>query len=298
MRKIAILMSLLVLVNLSAFSSVSAPGTVPDEILSVFYSQMEGRRDADLVITDYRESDGFIFISYTVDGKERNISASGEEEIKKSIENSLRLEKALFSDGPVIFYEDGRFIASETDYSEGKLLYALDDEGKRKSVLMVSEKEEGVNMLEHFSGKSAKAGYRVQSGPVFSAEISFSTPLDSFMPSAGIRFYFMSLFKNIYPSLGFEYTNVRGRSIYSPLLSLKARWNLSSLLSSDFSMIRSGAVFADAAMLFSFSPSFSLEAEIAAGYEHYISVNLYYNIAYRYSTLRGNTMSISAGVLL
>ena len=88
-KTVLIVLSFLLSLPLFASLSFTSPLSESDEAMlsSFFSSAISGRSDADIIVTSFLRDDGYIRLSFTVDGKERVLSAADEEELAIFIEN-------------------------------------------------------------------------------------------------------------------------------------------------------------------------------------------------------------------
>lgn len=296
-----VLMILSFLLSFPLFASVSftSPLSESDEAMlsSFFASAVSGRSDADIIVTSFLRDDGYIRLSFTVDGEERVLSAADEEELAIFIENAFSLEELVFLDGSTLFYVTDDIIASHDSYGVGTLVEAVDSSGRTRALMEVTDSDGAINLYSTIYEKDLVAGLNLRRGPSFS--LSFRA-LSMIPPSSfafALDFSYLPLFAYFNPvvSLLISYD---GLLSYYGGLGIEARFPLERLIRTHFTLIEDASIGASAMLYLGYDDAFSVGADFSAFYEHHISSRTYWRLGYETGTMINNAIMLSFGVLL
>lgn len=296
-----VLMILSFLLSFPLFASVSftSPLSESDEAMlsSFFSSAISGRSDADIVVTSFLRDDGYIRLSFTVDGKERVLSAADEEELAIFIENAFSLEELVFLDGSTLFYVTDDIIASHDSYGVGTLVEAVDNSGRTRALMEVTDSDGAINLYSTIYEKDLVAGLNLRRGPSFSLSLRALSMIPPSSFAFALDFSYLPLFAYFNPvvSLLISYD---GLLSYYGGLGIEARFPLERLIRTHFTLIEDASIGASAMLYLGYDGAFSVGADFSAFYEHHISSRTYWRLGYETGTMINNAIMLSFGVLL
>ena len=296
-----VLMILSFLLSFPLFASVSftSPLSESDEAMlsSFFSSAISGRSDADIVVTSFLRDDGYIRLSFTVDGKERVLSAADEEELAIFIENAFSLEELVFLDGSTLFYVTDDIIASHDSYGVGTLVEAVDSSGRTRALMEVTDSDGAINLYSTIYEKDLVAGLNLRRGPSFSLSLRALSMIPPSSFAFALDFSYLPLFAYFNPvvSLLISYD---GLLSYYGGLGIEARFPLERLIRTHFTLIEDASIGASAMLYLGYDGAFSVGANFSAFYEHHISSRTYWRLGYETGTMINNAIMLSFGVLL
>ena len=296
-----VLMILSFLLSFPLFASLSftSPLSESDEAMlsSFFSSAISGRSDADIVVTSFLRDDGYIRLSFTVDGKERVLSAADEEELAIFIENAFSLEELVFLDGSTLFYVTDDIIASHDSYGVGTLVETVDNSGRTRALMEVTDSDGAINLYSTIYEKDLVAGLNLRRGPSFSLSLRALSMIPPSSFAFALDFSFLPLFAYFNPvvSLLISYD---GLLSYYGGLGIEARFPLERLIRTHFTLIEDASIGASAMLYLGYDGAFSVGADFSAFYEHHISSRTYWRLGYEMGTMINNAIMLSFGVLL
>ena len=289
-----VLMILFFLLSFPLFASVSftSPLSESDEAMlsSFFSSAVSGRSDADIIVTSFLRDDGYIRLSFTVDGEERVLSASDEEELAIFIENAFSLEELVFLDGSTLFYVTDDIIASHD-------VEAVDSSGRTRALMEVTDSDGAINLYSTIYEKDLVAGLNLRRGPSFSLSLRALSMIPPSSFAFALDFSYLPLFAYFNPvvSLLISYD---GLLSYYGGLGIEARFPLERLIRTHFTLIEDASIGASAMLYLGYDGAFSVGADFSAFYEHHISSRTYWRLGYETGTMINNAIMLSFGVLL
>ena len=296
-----VLIVLSFLLSLPLFASVrfTSPLSESDEAMlsSFFSSAISGRSDADIVVISFLRDDGYIRLSFTVDGKERVLSAADEEELAIFIENAFSLEELVFLDGSTLFYVTDDIIASHDSYGVGTLVEAVDSSGRTRALMEVTDSDGAINLYSTIYEKDLVAGLNLRRGPSFSLSLRALSMMPPSSFAFALDFSYLPLFAYFNPvvSLLISYD---GLLSYYGGLGIEARFPLERLIRTHFTLIEDASIGASAMLYLGYDGAFSVGADFSAFYEHHISSRTYWRLGYETGTMINNAIMLSFGVLL
>lgn len=298
-KTVLIVLSFLLSLPLFASLSFTSPLSESDEamISSFFSSAISGRSDADIVVTSFLRDDGYIRLSFTVDGKERVLSAADEEELAIFIENAFSLEELVFLDGSTLFYVTDDIIASHDSYGVGTLVEAVDSSGRTRALMEVTDSDGAINLYSTIYEKDLVAGLNLRRGPSFSLSLRALSMIPPSSFAFALDFSYLPLFAYFNPvvSLLISYD---GLLSYYGGLGIEARFPLERLIRTHFTLIEDASIGASAMLYLGYDGAFSVGADFSAFYEHHISSRTYWRLGYETGTMINNAIMLSFGVLL
>lgn len=298
-KTVLIVLSFLLSLPLFASLSFTSPLSESDEAMlsSFFSSAISGRSDADIVVTSFLRDDGYIRLSFTVDGKERVLSAADEEELAIFIENAFSLEELVFLDGSTLFYVTDDIIASHDSYGVGTLVEAVDSSGRTRALMEVTDSDGAINLYSTIYEKDLVAGLNLRRGPSFSLSLRALSMIPTSSFAFALDFSYLPLFAYFNPvvSLLISYD---GLLSYYGGLGIEARFPLERLIRTHFTLIEDASIGASAMLYLGYDGAFSVGADFSAFYEHHISSRTYWRLGYETGTMINNAIMLSFGVLL
>lgn len=298
-KTVLIVLSFLLSLPLFASLSFTSPLSESDEAMlsSFFSSAISGRSDADIVVTSFLRDDGYIRLSFTVDGKERVLSAADEEELAIFIENAFSLEELVFLDGSTLFYVTDDIIASHDSYGVGTLVEAVDSSGRTRALMEVTDSDGAINLYSMIYEKDLVAGLNLRRGPSFSLSLRALSMMPPSSFAFALDFSYLPLFAYFNPvvSLLISYD---GLLSYYGGLGIEARFPLERLIRTHFTLIEDASIGASAMLYLGYDGAFSVGADFSAFYEHHISSRTYWRLGYETGTMINNAIMLSFGVLL
>ena len=298
-KTVLIVLSFLLSLPLFASLSFTSPLSKSDEAMlsSFFSSAISGRSDADIVVTSFLRDDGYIRLSFTVDGKERVLSAADEEELAIFIENAFSLEELVFLDGSTLFYVTDDIIASHDSYGVGTLVEAVDSSGRTRALMEVTDSDGAINLYSTIYEKDLVAGLNLRRGPSFSLSLRALSMIPPSSFAFALDFSYLPLFAYFNPvvSLLISYD---GLLSYYGGLGVEARFPLERLIRTHFTLIEDASIGASAMLYLGYDGAFSVGADFSAFYEHHISSRTYWRLGYETGTMINNAIMLSFGVLL
>ena len=298
-KTVLIVLSFLLSLPLFASLSFTSPLSESDEAMlsSFFSSAISGRSDADIVVTSFLRDDGYIRLSFTVDGKERVLSAADEEELAIFIENAFSLEELVFLDGSTLFYVTDDIIASHDSYGVGALVEAVDSSGRTRALMEVTDSDGAINLYSTIYEKDLVAGLNLRRGPSFSLSLRALSMIPPSSFAFALDFSYLPLFAYFNPvvSLLISYD---GLLSYYGGLGIEARFPLERLIRTHFTLIEDASIGASAMLYLGYDGAFSVGADFSAFYEHHISSRTYWRLGYETGTMINNAIMLSFGVLL
>lgn len=298
-KTVLIVLSFLLSLPLFASLSFTSPLSESDEamISSFFSSAISGRSDADIIVTSFLRDDGYIRLSFTVDGKERVLSAADEEELAIFIENAFSLEELVFLDGSTLFYVTDDIIASHDSYGVGTLVEAVDSSGRTRALMEVTDSDGAINLYSTIYEKDLVAGLNLRRGPSFSLSLRALSMIPPSSFAFALDFSYLPLFAYFNPvvSLLISYD---GLLSYYGGLGIEARFPLERLIRTHFTLIEDASIGASAMLYLGYDGAFSVGADFSAFYEHHISSRTYWRLGYETGTMINNAIMLSFGVLL
>ena len=298
-KTVLIVLSFLLSLPLFASLSFTSPLSESDEAMlsSFFSSAISGRSDADIVVTSFLRDDGYIRLSFTVDGEERVLSASDEEELAIFIENAFSLEELVFLDGSTLFYVTDDIIASHDSYGVGTLVEAVDSSGRTRALMEVTDSDGAINLYSTIYEKDLVAGLNLRRGPSFSLSLRALSMIPPSSFAFALDFSYLPLFAYFNPvvSLLISYD---GLLSYYGGLGIEARFPLERLIRTHFTLIEDASIGASAMLYLGYDGAFSVGADFSAFYEHHISSRTYWRLGYETGTMINNAIMLSFGVLL
>ena len=298
-KTVLIVLSFLLSLPLFASLSFTSPLSESDEAMlsSFFSSAISGRSDADIVVTSFLRDDGYIRLSFTVDGKERVLSAADEEELAIFIENAFSLEELVFLDGSTLFYVTDDIIASHDSYGVGTLVEAVDSSGRTRALMEVTDSDGAINLYSTIYEKDLVAGLNLRRGPSFSIALRALSMIPPSSFAFALDFSYLPLFAYFNPvvSLLISYD---GLLSYYGGLGIEARFPLERLIRTHFTLIEDASIGASAMLYLGYDGAFSVGADFSAFYEHHISSRTYWRLGYETGTMINNAIMLSFGVLL
>ena len=298
-KTVLIVLSFLLSLPLFASVSFTSPLSESDEAMlsSFFSSAISGRSDADIVVTSFLRDDGYIRLSFTVDGKERVLSAADEEELAIFIENAFSLEELVFLDGSTLFYVTDDIIASHDSYGVGTLVEAVDSSGRTRALMEVTDSDGAINLYSTIYEKDLVAGLNLRRGPSFSLSLRALSMIPPSSFAFALDFSYLPLFAYFNPvvSLLISYD---GLLSYYGGLGIEARFPLERLIRTHFTLIEDASIGASAMLYLGYDGAFSVGADFSAFYEHHISSRTYWRLGYETGTMINNAIMLSFGVLL
>lgn len=298
-KTVLIVLSFLLSLPLFASLSFTSPLSESDEatLSSFFSSAISGRSDADIIVTSFLRDDGYIRLSFTVDGKERVLSAADEEELAIFIENAFSLEELVFLDGSTLFYVTDDIIASHDSYGVGTLVEAVDSSGRTRALMEVTDSDGAINLYSTIYEKDLVAGLNLRRGPSFSLSLRALSMIPPSSFAFALDFSYLPLFAYFNPvvSLLISYD---GLLSYYGGLGIEARFPLERLIRTHFTLIEDASIGASAMLYLGYDGAFSVGADFSAFYEHHISSRTYWRLGYETGTMINNAIMLSFGVLL
>lgn len=298
-KTVLIVLSFLLSLPLFASLSFTSPLSESDEAMlsSFFSSAISGRSDADIVVTSFLRDDGYIRLSFTVDGKERVLSAADEEELAIFIENAFSLEELVFLNGSTLFYVTDDIIASHDSYGVGTLVEAVDSSGRTRALMEVTDSDGAINLYSTIYEKDLVAGLNLRRGPSFSIALRALSMIPPSSFAFALDFSYLPLFAYFNPvvSLLISYD---GLLSYYGGLGIEARFPLERLIRTHFTLIEDASIGASAMLYLGYDGAFSVGADFSAFYEHHISSRTYWRLGYETGTMINNAIMLSFGVLL
>lgn len=298
-KTVLIVLSFLLSLPLFASVSFTSPLSESDEAMlsSFFSSAISGRSDADIVVISFLRDDGYIRLSFTVDGKERVLSAADEEELAIFIENAFSLEELVFLDGSTLFYVTDDIIASHDSYGVGTLVEAVDSSGRTRALMEVTDSDGAINLYSTIYEKDLVAGLNLRRGPSFSLSLRALSMMPPSSFAFALDFSYLPLFAYFNPvvSLLISYD---GLLSYYGGLGIEARFPLERLIRTHFTLIEDASIGASAMLYLGYDGAFSVGADFSAFYEHHISSRTYWRLGYETGTMINNAIMLSFGVLL
>ena len=298
-KTVLIVLSFLLSLPLFASLSFTSPLSESDEAMlsSFFSSAISGRSDADIIVTSFLRDDGYIRLSFTVDGKERVLSAADEEELAIFIENAFSLEELVFLDGSTLFYVTDDIIASHDSYGVGTLVEAVDSSGRTRALMEVTDSDGAINLYSTIYEKDLVAGLNLRRGPSFSIALRALSmiPPSSFAFALDLSYLPLFAYFNPVVSLLISYD---GLLSYYGGLGIEARFPLERLIRTHFTLIEDASIGASAMLYLGYDGAFSVGADFSAFYEHHISSRTYWRHGYETGTMINNAIMLSFGVLL
>lgn len=298
-KTILLILSFLLSLPLFASLSFTSPLSESDEAMlsSFFSSAISGRSDADIVVTSFLRDDGYIRLSFTVDGENRVLSASDEEELAIFIENAFSLEELVFLDGSTLFYVTDDIIASHDSYGVGILVEAVDGSGRTRALMEVTDSDGAINLYSTIYEKDLVAGLNLRKGPSFSLSLRALSMIPPSSFAFAIDFSYLPLFAYFNPvvSLLISYD---GLLSYYGGLGIEARFPLERLIRTHFTLIEDASIGASAMLYLGYDGAFSVGADFSAFYEHHISSRTYWRLGYETGTMINNAIMLSFGVLI
>lgn len=298
-KTVLIVLSFLLSLPLFASLSFTSPLSESDEAMlsSFFSSGISGRSDADIVVTSFLRDDGYIRLSFTVDGKERVLSAADEEELAIFIENAFSLEELVFLDGSTLFYVTDDIIASHDSYGVGTLVEAVDSSGRTRALMEVTDSDGAINLYSTIYEKDLVAGLNLRRGPSFSLSLRALSMMPPSSFAFALDFSYLPHFAYFNPvvSLLISYD---GLLSYYGGLGIEARFPLERLIRTHFTLIEDASIGASAMLYLGYDGAFSVGADFSAFYEHHISSRTYWRLGYETGTMINNAIMLSFGVLL
>lgn len=298
-KTVLIVLSFLLSLPLFASLSFTSPLSESDETMlsSFFSSAISGRSDADIVVTSFLRDDGYIRLSFTVDGEERVLSAADEEELAIFIENAFSLEELVFLDGSTLFYVTDDIIASHDSYGVGTLVEAVDSSGRTRALMEVTDSDGAINLYSTIYEKDLVAGLNLRRGPSFSLALRALSMIPPSSFAFALDFSYLPLFAYFNPvvSLLISYD---GLLSYYGGLGIEARFPLERLIRTHFTLIEDASIGASAMLYLGYDGAFSVGADFSAFYEHHISSRTYWRLGYETGTMINNAIMLSFGVLL
>lgn len=298
-KTILLILSFLLSLPLFASLSFTSPLSQSDEAMlsSFFSSAISGRSDADIVVTSFLRDDGYIRLSFTVDGENRVLSASDEEELAIFIENAFSLEELVFLDGSTLFYVTDDIIASHDSYGVGTLVEAVDGSGRTRALMEVTDSDGAINLYSTIYEKDLVAGLNLRKGPSFSLSLRALSMIPPSSFAFAIDFSYLPLFAYFNPvvSLLISYD---GLLSYYGGLGIEARFPLERLIRTHFTLIEDASIGASAMLYLGYDGAFSVGADFSAFYEHHISSRTYWRLGYETGTMINNAIMLSFGVLI
>lgn len=298
-KTVLIVLSFLLSLPLFASLSFTSPLSESDEAMlsSFFSSAISGRSDADIIVTSFLRDDGYIRLSFTVDGKERVLSAADEEELAIFIENAFSLEELVFLDGSTLFYVTDDIIASHDSYGVGTLVEAVDSSGRTRALMEVTDSDGAINLYSTIYEKDLVAGLNLRRGPSFSIALRALSMIPPSSFAFALDFSYLPLFAYFNPvvSLLISYD---GLLSYYGGLGIEARFPLERLIRTHFTLIEDASIGASAMLYLGYDGAFSVGADFSAFYEHHISSRTYWRLGYETGTMINNAIMLSFGVLL
>ena len=234
--------------------------------------------------------------SFTVDGKERVLSAADEEELAIFIENAFSLEELVFLDGSTLFYVTDDIIASHDSYGVGTLVEAVDSSGRTRALMEVTDSDGAINLYSTIYEKDLVAGLNLRRGPSFSLSLRALSMMPPSSFAFALDFSYLPHFAYFNPvvSLLISYD---GLLSYYGGLGIEARFPLERLIRTHFTLIEDASIGASAMLYLGYDGAFSVGADFSAFYEHHISSRTYWRLGYETGTMINNAIMLSFGVL-
>lgn len=298
-KTVLIVLSFLLSLPLFASLSFTSPLSESDETMlsSFFSSAISGRSDADIIVTSFLRDDGYIRLSFTVDGKERVLSAADEEELAIFIENAFSLEELVFLDGSTLFYVTDDIIASHDSYGVGTLVEAVDSSGRTRALMEVTDSDGAINLYSTIYEKDLVAGLNLRRGPSFSLSLRALSMIPPSSFAFALDFSYLPLFTYFNPVVSL-FISYDGLLSYYGGLGIEARFPLERLIRTHFTLIEDASIGASAMLYLGYDGAFSVGADFSAFYEHHISSRTYWRLGYETGTMINNAIMLSFGVLL
>lgn len=298
-KTVLIVLSFLLSLPLFASLSFTSPLSESDEAMlsSFFSSAISGRSDADIIVTSFLRDDGYIRLSFTVDGKERVLSAADEEELAIFIENAFSLEELVFLDGSTLFYVTDDIIASHDSYGVGTLVEAVDSSGRTRALMEVTDSDGAINLYSTIYEKDLVAGLNLRRGPSFSLSLRALSMIPPSSFAFALDFSYLPLFAYFNPVVSL-FISYDGLLSYYGGLGIEARFPLERLIRTHFTLIEDASIGASAMLYLGYDGAFSVGADFSAFYEHHISSRTYWRLGYETGTMINNAIMLSFGVLL
>ncbi len=296
---------LLLLLLIAAFSPLSAALSFPLDIgaedeaflSSCFSSAIGGRKDVSIEVTSFERSEEYIQLTFLIEGEERTITASNDEEVKAFIGNALSLEELLYLDGSTLFYVTDDIIASHDSYLPGTFVEAYDVDGRTRALLEVTDSSDGVNLYSSIYEKDLKAGLSLRRGPSFSLSLRGVSNISFSSFSFALDFSYLPLFSYFNPVLSL-YVSYDGSFSYYGGLGVEGRLPLERLIRTHFTLIEDASIVASVMLYLGYDGAFSLGSGFAVAYEHHMTSRFYWRVGYETSTMIPNTMMLSFGVMI
>ena len=264
----------------------------------MFDHAIAGRKDCDIRVTGFSESDGTLVLSFLLDGGEYSISAPDLDALGRFLDNALFLEERLYLSDNCISYVDGNIIAASGDMTYGGLYYAIDADGRKKALLGFDRVNgNGVALFRPVWISELVPGYSLVKGPSWALDVSGTSTLrdDGFSVSFSLKQ--ISWMRNFRPAVSFGLFNTGRGMCWMFGLGAETRASLSGLFDTGFSMIEDGAVYAGASLLLGFGNGFEWGADYCFGYEQVLWGRMYYRIGYQGSSLLAPSLGVSLGVM-
>lgn len=261
-----------------------------------FEVAIDKRKDVDVIITSFTQDEERILLSFTIEEKPFSISARDGDELIRFLSNALYQEDLLYLDGDIVDYAYERINASDESYRYASMLYIRDRDGDVRGIAQ-AKRDGNITILKPFYSKDIKPGYQITEGPSWALTASVSSPLLRLAFDCSISLRYMSLVRNLYPYVLFDYIYDRGESKFYGGFGLEVRASLASLFNTNFTMLEDGAIFGSMEVLLGHDDGFSWGMGFSVGYEHFPVGNFFYRIGYHYNTIVGHEMLLGAGVL-
>ncbi len=297
-----ILVFFLISLALPLFASLSFFPEISESdktLLTRFFEDaVAGRKDVGMEITSFVKEDGYMRLSFSIEGERREISASDYDELEEFIANALSLESLLYLDGSTLFYVSDNIIASEDEYRTGSYVEAYDRDGRKRALLEVTDNEGGINLYSAVYKKDLKAGLLLKKGPLFSLNVRALSDIyfNNFAFAADLLY--LPLFKYFNPSLSLYAASKGGSFSYYGGLGGEVRLALERLIRSGFTLIEDASIIASATIYLGYDNGFSWGSGFSVAYEHHISSRYYWRLGYETSTIVQNGIMLSFGVLI
>lgn len=303
MRRSFVAAMLLFVFSAGLFSAVEYDGTVGFEqrilLDRMFEHAVADRKDCDIRVTGFSESDGVLVLSFQLEDGEYSISAPDWDALGRFLDNALFLEERLYLSDNCVSYVDGNIIAASGGIPYKGLYYALDSDGRKKALLGFDRvNDNGVALFRPVWISELVPGYSLEKGPSWALDVSGTSTLRNDVFSVTLGLKQISWMRNFRPTVSFGVFNT-GYGTYCMFgLGAETRASLSGLFDTGFSMIEDGAVYAGASLLLGFGNNgFDWGADYRFGYEQVLWGRMYYRIGYQGSSLLAPSLVVSLGVM-
>ena len=299
-RSIAFL--LVAMLPFMLFSAVTfSDGVEPDLGLEEMISSLvTPRGDLDVTVTSFTGSDDELRLSLVVEGSSMSFAAKDSRMLHGMLEDAFFDLPAFKRESLSVDSVYGNLISANGNVRKGKLLYAVDGEGRKRALLRaVEELPEEQTLLSPIMRKEIYPGYGLEDGPSVALDFSIASPLNRPIVDVSLSLRAVSLLEFLDPKFSLNYIYQNGNHIVQAGIGIETHANLSKMTSSSFTLLEDGEIFASCEALFGYGKGkFLPGVTYTIGYGHHFLPNAYWRIGYSGNSETGSELRLVGGVLL